>query len=224
MSSFATHRRRVRDPALPLQRRMSNLRSCILCFAPYGFRAIYHHLTISARIPRDLTADPQSLVRAVEELHEARQLWLVGLERYAQRRRAEKRAGRRTASPSDPWRYAYQHVIAPSPDPQRHPAIPLPDFIRRQLAIADGAALAGCPYCGDLHAPVSHSTGHGFTDYCRTCGMVTRPCPCGQCRTPDQDGRDWWPSIWQRAHMGNDGLPSPHWPGHRHTWPNAPTP
>ncbi|MEJ8645175.1 hypothetical protein WKI68_36065 [Streptomyces sp. MS1.HAVA.3] len=44
---------------------------------PYGFRATYHHLCRSARIPRTLADDPASLVRAVEELHEARLVWLA---------------------------------------------------------------------------------------------------------------------------------------------------
>lgn len=77
MTSFLTNRAHVHDARLPLRRRHSALRNCITLFAPYGFRATYHHLTLSAAIPRRLEADPDSLVRAVEELFEARVLWLA---------------------------------------------------------------------------------------------------------------------------------------------------
>lgn len=43
MTSFATHRRKVHDGALPAHRRMSALRTCLTEFAPYGFRATFHH-------------------------------------------------------------------------------------------------------------------------------------------------------------------------------------
>ncbi|MET8627342.1 hypothetical protein ABZW30_26915 [Kitasatospora sp. NPDC004669] len=92
MTSFLTRRARVLDTSLPPYRRHSALRTCLTCFAPYGLRATYHHLTVSARMPRLLEADPDSLVRAVEELHEARQLWAARLEEYKAQRQAEKRA------------------------------------------------------------------------------------------------------------------------------------
>ncbi|MFG2436295.1 hypothetical protein [Streptomyces sp. NPDC048508] len=72
MTSFLTHRAHVHDARLSLRRRHSALRTCITVFAPYGFQATYHHLTLSAAIPRQLEGDPDALVRAVEELHEAR--------------------------------------------------------------------------------------------------------------------------------------------------------
>ncbi|MET7608152.1 hypothetical protein ABZS96_38170 [Streptomyces avermitilis] len=65
--------------------------------------ATYHHLTLSAAIPRRLEADPDALVRAVEELHEARVLWLARAEEYAAQRREEKRAGRRAVPNPRPW-------------------------------------------------------------------------------------------------------------------------
>jgi hypothetical protein len=52
MSSFATHYRRLGDPDIPPHRRLSNLRACIVNFAPYGFRSTYFYLTMSAGIPR----------------------------------------------------------------------------------------------------------------------------------------------------------------------------
>lgn len=97
MSSFNTHHRRVYDEGLPARVRHTNLRSCLVHFAPYGFRATYHHLCLSAGIPKNPEKDPNSLIRAVAELHHARQLWLAD-ERgaYANSRRTKHVAfGRR---------------------------------------------------------------------------------------------------------------------------------
>jgi len=75
MSSFGTHRARVHDAARPPRWRLSDLRSCLVHFAPYGFGATFHHLRGSAGIPQRPEDDPDALVRAVEELHEARLVW-----------------------------------------------------------------------------------------------------------------------------------------------------
>lgn len=72
---------------------------CTLRFAPYGFRATFHHLVDSARISRRLQDDPQALERAVAELEEGRQVWVEHSRAYAARRRHEKTAGRRTVPP-----------------------------------------------------------------------------------------------------------------------------
>jgi hypothetical protein len=90
VSSFTTHRARVHDTGLPGYLRLSALRTCLLLLAPYGFRATYDHLVLSAGIPTDLNhdSDPHPLARAVEELHAARQLWLPLHERYAEQRPA----------------------------------------------------------------------------------------------------------------------------------------
>lgn len=66
-----THRAHVHDARLPLRRRHRALWTYLTLFAPYGFRATYHRLTLSAAIPRRLETDPGALVRAVEELYEA---------------------------------------------------------------------------------------------------------------------------------------------------------
>ncbi|MFB7615556.1 hypothetical protein [Kitasatospora sp. NPDC056181] len=214
MTSFLTHRRLVHDGGLPVHRRHVALRTCLTRFAPYGLRATYHHLTLSARIPRRLEADPPALVRAVEELHEARVLWLAQLERYTARRRVEKGAGRRTAagpvawweaswwdSPHDAWLH----------DPVSHPPLPLPEYVRRQGALLDGAALTGCPACGDERPAVLRSTGHGFVEACGACARVRRPCPCGRHhRVRPVAGADW-AALWRRDHMTDAGTPDPHW-------------
>ncbi|MFE4638750.1 hypothetical protein ACFRJ1_35990 [Streptomyces sp. NPDC056773] len=72
MTSFATHRLRVHDAALPVHRRMSALRTCLTEFAPYGLRATFHHLRGSAGIPRDPARDPDSCGRGSTRVRGAR--------------------------------------------------------------------------------------------------------------------------------------------------------
>ncbi|MEV7928707.1 MULTISPECIES: hypothetical protein [unclassified Kitasatospora] len=215
MTSFLTHRARVHDERLPARRRFNALRTCLTCFAPYGFRATYHHLTLSARMPRLLEADPDSLVRAVEELHEARVLWLAGAQEYAARRRAEKRAGRR--QPPEPVWWNRPWWGAPDAawraDPFLHPPLRLPDYVRRQNALLDGAELPGCPACGDEEPVLSRSTGHGLAELCRTCAWVRQPCPCGRWHSFEPALRVGWNRIWQRQHLIGDATPNPRWPG-----------
>ncbi|MFI6843066.1 hypothetical protein OG535_09710 [Kitasatospora sp. NBC_00085] len=216
MTSFLTHRRLVHDGGLPVHLRHAALRTCLARFAPYGLRATYHHLTLSARMPRRLEADPPALVRAVEELHEARVLRLAQSERYAARRRAEKGAGRRAVtgppawweaswwdSPNDAWLH----------DPTCHPPLTLPEYVRRQGALLDGAALAGCPACGDERPAALRSTGHGFVEACRACARVLRPCPCGRRHRVDPVAGAGWAGVRRRDHMTDAGTPNPHWPG-----------
>lgn len=218
MTSFLTNRAHVHDARLPLRRRHSALRNCITLFAPYGFRATYHHLTLSAAIPRRLEADPDSLVRAVEELYEARVLWLARVEEYAAQRRADKRAGRRPVPDPRPW-WLRSGWDSPDrawhQDPVRHPSLRLPEYVRRQNAILDGAEPSGCPACGYEGPRVLTSTGHGWIELCRGCAWVLAPCPCGQRHQFVPDTRFSWNGIWQRAHMSDDGMPNPHWPAGR---------
>ncbi|MEV8454408.1 hypothetical protein AB0467_18930 [Streptomyces sp. NPDC052095] len=215
MSSFLTHRARVHDAQLPFHRRHSALRTCLTVFAPYGLRATYHHLTLSAAIPRRLEADPDALARAVEELHEARVLWLVRAEEYAVQRRAEKRAGRRAVPNPRPWwlrNWWESPERAWFEDPFRHPSLRLPEYVRRQNALLDGADLPGCPACGDEGPRVLSSTGHGWVELCPGCAWVLAPCPCGRQHRFVPDTPFNWNGIWQRAHMSDDGMPNPHWP------------
>lgn len=213
MTSFLTHRARVHDARLPLRRRHNALRTCITLFAPYGFRATYHHLTLSAAIPRRLEADPDALVRAVEELHEARVLWLARTQEYAARRRAEKRAGRRAAANPRPWwlrSWWEGQDRAWYEDPFRHPPLRLPEYVRRQNAILDGADLPGCPACGDARPLEPISTGHSWVGLCRGCAWASVPCPCGHRHRLVPQVTYGWNEIWQRAHMSDDGTPNPH--------------
>ncbi len=215
MSSFLTQRAHVHDTGLPVHGRHSALRTCLTHFAPYGLRATYHHLTLSAAIPRRLEADPDALVRAVEELYEARVLWLARVEEYAAQRRAQKRSGRRDVPEPRPW-WLWSWWDGPRQvwcqDPFRHPSLRLSAYVRRQNAILDGAELSGCPACGDEGPPVLHSTGHGWLELCRGCAWVRMVCPCGQRHPFEPETQVSWNGIWRRAHMTDDGTPNPYWP------------
>ncbi|MGW8702615.1 hypothetical protein ACWGOK_37825 [Streptomyces eurythermus] len=217
MPSFLTHRARVHDTRLSLHRRHSALRTCLTLFAPYGLRATYHHLTLSAAIPRRLEADPGALVRAVEEVHEARVLWLARAEEYAVQRRAEKRTGRRAVPEPRPWwlrSWWEGSDRAWYDDPSRHPSLRLSDYVRRQNAFLDGAELPGCPACGEEEGPLErHSTGHGRVELCGGCAWARSPCPCGRGHRLVPQTPYRWDEIWHRAHMNDDGMPNPHWPG-----------
>jgi hypothetical protein len=216
LSSFLTHRARVHDAGLPPHRRHSALRTCLTVFAPYGLRATYHHLTLSARIPRRLEADPDALVRVVEELHEARVLWLAREREWVAQRRGQKWDGRRAVSNPRPWwlrSWWDGSERAWYDDPFRHPALRLPEYVRRQNALLDGAELPGCPACGDEGPLVSQSTGHGWVELCGRCAWAAAQCPCGQRHRLVPWFAYGWPDVWRRAHMGDDGLPNPHWPG-----------
>lgn len=213
MSSFTTHHRRLNDVTLPPHRRLSNLRSCIFHFAPYGFRATYFYLTISAGIPRTVQTDPESLVRAADELHAARSAWLAGIGPLLRQRRELKRSGHRDL-PDASWWARFGTVLTRGPDPRRHPDMPLAAFIERQLERASGADLVGCPACGEVRGPISESTGHGFIDRCQQCGTLLCPCPCGATHWDEARRFDHlWPGIWRRHHMGDDGRPNERWPG-----------
>ncbi|WP_219504870.1 hypothetical protein [Nonomuraea ceibae] len=62
-------------------------------FRPYGFRATWHHLVLTARIPKQVERDPVSLVRAVDELAAARSAWLSHVATQAGRRASREGTG-----------------------------------------------------------------------------------------------------------------------------------
>jgi hypothetical protein len=212
MSSFTTHRRRVLDESLPPRARHANLRSCLVAFAPYGFRATYHHLCMSARIPRAPERDPGALVRAVEELHEARQLWLADERAYARRRREEKASGRRHVPRDDTWRRRQRQWgnIAYCPDPVFHPTEPLAVVVGRVLrssAPRGGAEEPPeCWACGDRGGPtVVRSDGYTW-DYvlCARCGVsLARRKAAAHDPCLAVDRAEQWREIWRmRAEYG----------------------
>jgi hypothetical protein len=79
--------------------RINAFMSCLEFYSPIGFHASYDFLKLSAG-PFD--SDPDALLGALAQLTASRDLWLAAHAAYAQKRRAEKRHGRRTAARSDP--------------------------------------------------------------------------------------------------------------------------
>ena len=119
-------------------------------------------------------------MRAVEELHEARVLWLARAEEYAAQRRVDKQAGRRAVPNPRPW-WLRSRWDGPDrvwhQDPFRHTSLRLSGYVRQQNAILDAAELPGC---GDEGPRELTSTGHGWIELCRECAWVLAPCPCGR--------------------------------------------
>ncbi|MFB7712317.1 hypothetical protein [Streptomyces sp. NPDC056105] len=177
MSSFNTHHRRVYDDGLPTRVRHTNLRSCLVHFAPYGFRATYHHLCATAGIPRNLDKDPGSLVRAAEELDQARQLWLADERAYADRRRADKARGFRQVKADDSWRGRQRGWgnIAYCPEPTMHPDEPLSVVVERIFRSSvprDEPHALTCRVCGNReNTSAWHDGAHRIHQLCRTCGV-----------------------------------------------------
>lgn len=93
------HARKVRDTSLPMSRRVSALRSCVQLFRPYGFSGTLAYLELEVG---PFQCD-EALVRALELLEARRERWKAGVAAFAEVRRAEKRAGRRTPSGPTPF-------------------------------------------------------------------------------------------------------------------------
>lgn len=96
--SFSAFARRVRDPALPHQRRVSALRSCVQLYRPVGFEAT---LSFLEEVAGPFRRDEAALLRALEHLAASRRLWHEDLERYAAERRTAKQLGHRTPRRAD---------------------------------------------------------------------------------------------------------------------------
>ncbi|MEV0413210.1 hypothetical protein AB0I68_21035 [Streptomyces sp. NPDC050448] len=192
MTSFATHRRRVHDVSRPPYRRLSALRTCLTEFAPYGLRATYHHLCRSAGIPSDLERDPQALVRAVEELHGARQVWLAEFLPWQERRLAQKAAGVRVAVPPEPWRLLY------CPDPESHPDLPLPAAAALIARAAGPWPPQVCPVCAEDRGTTRWRTGHSVERLCAGCGVGLGSRPTGREGAVLAARAERWKLIWRR--------------------------
>jgi hypothetical protein len=167
----------------------------VVRFAPYGFRATWHHLLVSAGVPRRLEDDPASVVRALDELEAARRLWTQCVDAYAVRRSREKATGRRSPRRTERW-YAGAGRLAYCPDPTSHPSEHLAVVVRRVIdAYGTGADWsATCPACGH---------GRSATEACPHCGVDPRG---PTARLPD-DVRSriafQWREIWKRtAYVG----------------------
>ncbi|MBO0517506.1 hypothetical protein, partial [Streptomyces beijiangensis] len=104
MAGFRALAQQVRDPGRDPSQRRQALRKCLERFAPYGHRATWHHLCASNGFsPDDREPDPALLIAALEELEEARSVWLAYESEVAARRRREKHDGIRKPTSLDEW-------------------------------------------------------------------------------------------------------------------------
>ncbi|WP_245694166.1 hypothetical protein [Streptomyces abyssalis] len=139
MAGFRALAEQVRDAdRAPSQRRQA-LRKCLERFAPYGHRATWQHLCARAGFgPDDREPDPELLIAALEELEEARSVWLEYESQVAMRRRAEKRHGIRQPAPHDEWhRLTWGGRSLLPCDPSTPPTPRLADVLRRMITAMD---------------------------------------------------------------------------------------
>ncbi|WP_406388959.1 hypothetical protein [Streptomyces sp. NBC_00887] len=150
MAGFRSLARQVRDPRGDLALRRYSLRKCLERFAPYGHRATWDHLCARHGIePEDRAPDPVRLIGALEELEEARDVWLAYETGFAERRRREKHDGLRRPGAFDDWhrRTWGGNGIAPCDNPGVHPAAPLADVLGRLIAALSAEPGVACPVC-----------------------------------------------------------------------------
>jgi hypothetical protein len=196
VSSFPAQAARVRNVSLPLRRRLFALRECVLHFAPYGFRATWHHVVLQAGVPVRLAEDPDSLPRAVGELEDARRLWLAEMQAFTLRRRQEKEAGHRRPRRDEAW-HAWLQGLAFCPDPELHPTEPLATVVARLItAYSSGTVPADrCPACGNTRvSPHCPHCGVRCWDPAAYPGNLAGDRPSVSRRTSLP-----WPLIWHRA-------------------------
>ncbi|MFP8886607.1 hypothetical protein [Streptomyces mangrovi] len=139
MAGFNALAEQVRDPGRDPSQRRQALRKCLERFAPYGHRATWHHLCARAGIsPDDRSPDPDRLVAALEELEEAREVWLAYERDFARRRREQKHVGVRQP-PGDAWhrRCWGGRGLLPVEDPGAAPPAPLAEVLRRLVREAE---------------------------------------------------------------------------------------
>lgn len=139
MAGFRALARQVRDPDRDPSQRRQALRKCLERFAPYGHRATWHHLCANAGFrPDDREPDPALLVAALEELEEARAVWLAYESEVAARRRREKREGIRQPTALDEWhRRTWGGRSLLLCDPAQPPAPRLAEVLRRLISVMD---------------------------------------------------------------------------------------
>ncbi|MGR8011447.1 hypothetical protein [Streptomyces hypolithicus] len=150
MAGFRSLARQVRDPQCDLALRRYSLRKCLERFAPYGHRATWAHLCSRHRIePEDRAPDPARLVAALDELEEARAVWLAYEGEFAERRKREKHEGVRRPGSFDDWhrRTWGGFGVAWCDDPAKHPWATLGDVLRRLISALESEAGANCPVC-----------------------------------------------------------------------------
>ncbi|MEU9107075.1 hypothetical protein AB0D54_22525 [Streptomyces xanthophaeus] len=155
MAGFRSLAYQVRDARNDRALRRHSLRRCLERFAPYGHRATWWHLCDRHGIaPEDRGADPLRLVAALEELEEARAVWLEYERHFAERRRREKHHGLRR--PEWAWGGSGDAVVRCA-DPGVRPEGALDEVLRRLVRALESAPGTVCPVCGDreLHWPTA---------------------------------------------------------------------
>jgi len=177
MAGFRSLARQVRDPQCDLALRRYSLRKCLERFAPYGHRATWDHLCTSAGLgPEDRSPDPMRLVAALDELEEARAVWLTYEAQFAERRRREKHDGLRRPGSIDDWhRLTWGGFgVAWCDNPRVHPDGPLADVLRRLISGLEREPGSACPVCGASRLVWRHGLAHEPSSgpVCSGCGIV----------------------------------------------------
>ncbi|MET9484902.1 hypothetical protein [Streptomyces sp. NPDC006638] len=177
MAKFRSLARQVRDPGCDLALRRYSLRKCLERFAPYGHRATWDHLCARHGIgPEDRAPDPARLVAALDELEEARDVWLAYEEEFAERRKREKHDGLRRPGSFDDWhrRTWGGNGVARCDDPAVHPSQSLAEVLRRLISGLESGPGAACPVCAERgivwQPDLSNEPWSG--PVCRGCGIV----------------------------------------------------
>ncbi|ALC30743.1 hypothetical protein ABT013_32205 [Streptomyces bacillaris] len=179
MAGFRSLARQVRDPRSDLALRRYSLRKCLERFAPYGHRATWDHLCARHGIdPEDRAPDPARLLAALEELEEARAIWLAYEAGFAERRRREKHEGLRRPGAFDDWhrRTWGGHGVARCTDPEVHPSEPLAEVLRRLIAALGSGPGSACPVCADTGIEWRQERARGREAWsgpvCTGCGIA----------------------------------------------------
>ncbi|WP_351223829.1 hypothetical protein [Streptomyces sp. NPDC002133] len=177
MAGFRSLARQVRDPRSDLALRRYSLRKCLERFAPYGHRATWNHLCARHGIePDDRAPDPARLVAALDELEQARAVWLAYERKFAERRRREKHDGLRRPGAFDDWhrRTWGGNGVARCDDPSVHPTSPLADVLRRLIAALGAEPGAVCPVCAGSRIVWRQDLEHEpwCGPVCTGCGVV----------------------------------------------------
>ncbi|MYV52828.1 hypothetical protein [Streptomyces sp. SID3212] len=177
MAKFRSLARQVRDPGCDLALRRYSLRKCLERFAPYGHRATWDHLCARHGIgPEDRAPDPARLMAALDELEEARDVWLAYEEEFAERRKREKHDGLRRPGSFDDWhrRTWGGNGVARCDNPAVHPSESLAEVLRRLIAGLESGPGAACPVCAERgivwQPDLSNEPWSG--PVCRGCGIV----------------------------------------------------
>ncbi|MFI5985558.1 hypothetical protein ACIBEA_32455 [Streptomyces sp. NPDC051555] len=171
MAGFRSLAYQVRDAGNDRALRRHSLRRCLERFAPYGHRATWWHLCDRHGIgPDDRGADPLRLVAALEELEDARAVWLEYERHFAERRRREKHDGLRRPE----WAWGGEAAVVRCADPDVRPEGALGEVLRRLVKALESEPGTACPVCGDQelrwNAPVG--PGHWVGPVCAGCGIV----------------------------------------------------